>query len=150
MYSAYHDLNKHVLEFTKVQLSCDIMCHYKLTIPQPGKCCSKMFEVVLYWYEQIKQYSWLTLIGLLPVETLCLLQNAVEDVIVLEYMKLCDDSKTSITDPLTYQFNLELREPENSSHNKAATDGEYSIKMDTSINLDHTQDRSMTSYYKIV
>jgi hypothetical protein len=86
-YNAYHDLRKHVLEFTKEQLSGEIMCHYMLTIPHPGKCCGKMFEVVLYWYEKIKQFTWLMLIELLPLETLCLMQNAVEDVIVLEYMK---------------------------------------------------------------
>jgi hypothetical protein len=61
-----------------------------------------------------------------------LLQNAVEDIIALEHMKQCDDSKTtcSITDPLTYQFALELREPECSTHKLESNDGEYRIKMD--------------------
>jgi hypothetical protein len=70
-YNAYHDMKKHVLEFTKEQLSCDILFQYTLTIPHPGKWCGKMFEVELYWHEQIQQYTWLKLIGLLPVETLC-------------------------------------------------------------------------------
>jgi hypothetical protein len=66
-------------------------------------------------------------------------QNAVEEIITLEYMKQCDDSKTtcSITDPLTYQFDLELREPECSTHNKAATYSEYRIKMDMCDDLVH-------------
>jgi hypothetical protein len=84
-YNVYHDLKTHAMEFTREQLSCKVMCHYMSTIPQPDKCCGKMFEVVQYWYDQIKQYTWLKLIELLAVETLCLLQNAVED-IVLEYI----------------------------------------------------------------
>jgi hypothetical protein len=46
-----------------------------------------MLEVVLYWYEQIKQSMWLKLMGILQVETLCLLQNAVEDIIELQYIQ---------------------------------------------------------------
>jgi hypothetical protein len=116
--NVYHDLKKHALEFMMEQLSHDTLFQYMSTIPHPHKCCGKIFDVVLCWYEQIKQYTWLKLIGLLPVDTLCLLQNAVEDVIALEYMKQCDDSKTTCgsTDPLTYQFDLELREPEYSTH----------------------------------
>jgi hypothetical protein len=72
------------------------------------------------------------------VETLCLLQNSVEDVIALEYMK-CDDSKTTCRsiDPLTYLFNLELREPKSPTDNKGATDGENRIKMDMCNDLVH-------------
>jgi hypothetical protein len=69
------------------QLSHDALFQYMSTIPHPGKCCGTMLEVVLYWYEQIKPYMWLKLIGLLPVETLCLLQNAVEDIIALQYIQ---------------------------------------------------------------
>jgi hypothetical protein len=63
--------------------------------------------------------------------------NAVEE--VLESMKQSDDRKTTgrSKDPLTNQLDLESREPECSTHNKAATDGKYRIKMDMCDDLVH-------------
>jgi hypothetical protein len=40
-------------------------------------------------------------------------------------------------DPLTCQLDLELREPEWSTHHNLATDGEYRIKMDMCNDLVH-------------
>jgi hypothetical protein len=53
--NVYHDLKKHALESTMEQLSHDTLFQYMSTISHPGKCCGTMLEVVLYWYEQIKQ-----------------------------------------------------------------------------------------------
>jgi hypothetical protein len=56
----------------------------------PGKLYSGLFNVVLHWYEQIKEYMWLNIIGLLPTQTLCLMQRAVDAVVSLEYMQQND------------------------------------------------------------
>jgi hypothetical protein len=77
--NAYHNLKKHALAFTMEQLSNDILLQYISAIPHPDKCYGKMFDIVMYWYEQIKQYTWLMLIGLLSVQTICCMQKAVED-----------------------------------------------------------------------
>jgi hypothetical protein len=79
--NVYLELKKHTLAFTMEQLSHDTLINYKLTIQHPGKWHGTLFEVVLHWHEQIKQYTWLKLIGLLPAQTLCLMQKPVDDVI---------------------------------------------------------------------
>jgi hypothetical protein len=61
-----------------------------VAMKHPRKCHGGLFNVVLYWYEQIKEYVWHKLIGLLSTQTLCLMQSAVEDVIVLEHMQQID------------------------------------------------------------
>jgi hypothetical protein len=62
-----------------------------------------------------------------------LLQTAVEDFIVLEYIKQCDDGgKThSSKDLLIYQADSKTRESECSNHNKAFTYDEYMVEIHT-------------------
>jgi hypothetical protein len=59
----------------------------------PGKWHGGLFNAVLHWYEQIKEYVWLKRIGLLSKQTLCLMQSAVEDVIVLEDVQQIDQGE---------------------------------------------------------
>jgi hypothetical protein len=54
-YNAYDDLKTHAMEFTREQLSCNVMCHYMLTIPQPDKCCARCLK--LYSIGMIKSSS---------------------------------------------------------------------------------------------
>jgi hypothetical protein len=61
-----------------------------VAMKHPVKWHGGLLNVVLHWYEQIKEYVWLKLIGLLSTQTLCLLQSAVDDVIVLDYMQQID------------------------------------------------------------
>jgi hypothetical protein len=84
-YNLYHDLKKHVLAFTVEQLSHDVLLQYMMAIQRPVKWCGTSFQVVLHWYERIKIFMWLRLIELMSTRTLCLLQGAVEKIIVLEY-----------------------------------------------------------------
>jgi hypothetical protein len=87
--NVYLKLKKHALELTMEKLSHDILIQYMKTIHHPGHWHGTLFPVVLYWYDQIKPYMWLKLIGLLPTQTCCLLQKAVEDVMAIEYVKKC-------------------------------------------------------------
>jgi hypothetical protein len=68
--NAYLEMKTHTLEFTMEQLSCDTLTQYTPPIQLSGKCHGTLFEVVLNWYEQIKKYMWLNLIGL-PTQTVC-------------------------------------------------------------------------------
>jgi hypothetical protein len=51
---------------------------------------------------------WLKLIGIIPVEALCLIQKAVEDVTAIDYMKHCDGGENTCKskDLSTNQFDL--------------------------------------------
>jgi hypothetical protein len=69
------------------QLSHDSLLQYTARIKIPGKQCGPMFDIVLQWYEQIKEYMWLKLIGLLSTQSLCLKQIEVDAVISLEHMQ---------------------------------------------------------------
>jgi hypothetical protein len=99
-YTIYHEMKKHALSFTKEQLSYDTLSQYIEAIQIPGKWNGTLFNVVLHWYVQIKPYMWLELIGLLPMQTLRLMQSAIEDVILLEYMRQIDHGEN--TDSSTY------------------------------------------------
>jgi hypothetical protein len=123
--NVYHELKKHMLEFTMDQLSPDILMQYMQTIQHPGKWYGTSFAVALHWYDQIKWYMWLKLIGLLPKQSLCLLEKAVEDFIALEYTKKCEymENTQSNKNPLTYQFELETTEPIRCTHNKEYSEG---------------------------
>jgi hypothetical protein len=83
--TVYHEMKKQTLALTKDQLSYDTLLQYIEAIQIPGKWSGTLFNVVLHWYVQIKAYMWLELIGLLPMKTLCSMQSAIEDVILLEY-----------------------------------------------------------------
>jgi hypothetical protein len=61
-----------------------------VAMKHPEKWHSGLFNVSSHWYEQIKEYVWLNLVGLLSTQMLCLMQSAVEDVIMLEYMQQID------------------------------------------------------------
>jgi hypothetical protein len=93
------------------QLSSDRLTHYMQATQHPGKWHGTMFAVVLYWYDQIKLYTWLKLIGHLPTLTLCLLQKVVEDVIALEYVKKREymENTRSNKGALTYLFDLDTQ-----------------------------------------
>jgi hypothetical protein len=99
-YAIYHEMKKHALAFTKEQLSYDTLSKYIEAIQILGKCSGTLFNVVLHWYVQIKAYMWLELIGLLPLQTLCLMESAIEDVLMLEYMRQIDHGDH--TDSSTY------------------------------------------------
>jgi hypothetical protein len=79
-------MKKHVLAVTKEQLSYDTLSQYIETTQIPGKWSGTLFNVVLHWYKQIKEYMWLQLIGLLPTQTFHSMQSAVEDVVALDYL----------------------------------------------------------------
>jgi hypothetical protein len=83
-------MKKHALVFTKKQLSYDTLSQYIEAIQIPGNWSGTLFNVVLHWYAQIKEYMRLQLIGLLLTQTLYSMQIAVEDVVVLEYMRQID------------------------------------------------------------
>jgi hypothetical protein len=139
--NVHHDLKKHSLEFMMEQLSHDTIYQCMSTISHPDKCSGKRLEAVLYWYEQIKQYTWLTLIGLLPVETLCLLQNAVENVIVLELKHQIDDKKnTHHHNSLTYMCYMELRNPTCCIQKSNSPDYRYKVVTDNSNVSVHVED----------
>jgi hypothetical protein len=93
--SVYIELKTHVIAFTMDQLSHDTLLKYMQKTQHPGKMCGTLFNVVLHWYECIKEYMWLKLIGLLPTQNLCLMQSAVDDVILLEYMQQLDHSENT-------------------------------------------------------
>jgi hypothetical protein len=96
------ELKSHALEFTMEQLSHDTMLKYMQKTQHPGKWCGTLFNVVLHWYECIKEYMWLKLIGLLPTKNLSLMQSAVDDIVLLEYMQQLDHSENTYrTDSLT-------------------------------------------------
>jgi hypothetical protein len=67
--SIYLELETHSLAFTIEQLSHDTLIQY-LTMHHPGKWHDRLFNVVLHWYERIKEYMWLELVGLLLTQTL--------------------------------------------------------------------------------
>jgi hypothetical protein len=98
------------LEFTAEQLSHDVLLQYMMAIQRPGKLFGTSFQIVLYWYEQIKTFMWLKLIGLLSAQTLCLLQSAVENVIVLEYkQQIAGTMNKHHNDSLPYMCSTESR-----------------------------------------
>jgi hypothetical protein len=119
---AYFELKKRSLAFTMEQLSCDVMIQYRmLPIKHPGKWNDKMFNVVLHWYERIKEYMWLKLIGLPPTQSLCLMQSAVDYVISLEYMQQIDHGEHMYgKDSSTYIDVLPESNPTCSPHRKMA------------------------------
>jgi hypothetical protein len=116
--NVYLGLNKHVLEFTMGQLSSDRLTQNMQATQHPGKWHGTMLAVVLYWYDQIKLYMWLKLIGHLPTQTLCLLQKVVEDVIALEYVKKREymENTRSNKDALSYLFDLDTTEAKYCTH----------------------------------
>jgi hypothetical protein len=88
--SVYLELKTHALAFTMEQLSHDAILQYMGKMQNSGKWCHTLFLVTLHWHEKIKEYMWLKLIGLLPTQSLCLMQSAVDYVISLEYMQQND------------------------------------------------------------
>jgi hypothetical protein len=89
-YTAYHRLKQHSLAFTREQLSHGILSQYIEAMQSPGKWSGTFFNVALHLHEQIKQYMWLKLIGLLPLQSFCLMQSAVDYIIRLEYVQQMD------------------------------------------------------------
>jgi hypothetical protein len=89
-HTVYCELKKHTLAFIRGHSSHYTLSQYIEAMQSPGKWCGTLFNVILHWYKQIKKYMWLQLIGVLPTQTLCLLQSAVDDIILLEYMELID------------------------------------------------------------
>jgi hypothetical protein len=87
--NVFLELKKHAMSFTREQLSHEALLRYMVAMKHPGKWHGGLFNV-LHWYEQIKEYVWLKLKGLLSTQTLCLMQSAVEGVIVLECMQQID------------------------------------------------------------
>jgi hypothetical protein len=124
------ELKKHVLELTMAQLSSDRLTKYIQAMQHPGKWHGAMFAVGLYWYDQIKLYMWLKLIGHLPMQTLCLLQKVVEDVIASEYVKKreCMENTRSNKDALTYLFDLDTTEAICCTRTKEGPEGENTCK----------------------
>jgi hypothetical protein len=89
-YTVSRELKRHALAFTREQSSHDALSQYIEAMKIPGKWCGTLFNMILHWYKQIKEYMWLQLIGVLPTQTLCLLQSVVDDVILLDYMQQGD------------------------------------------------------------
>jgi hypothetical protein len=90
VYTSNHEMKNHAMFFNREQLSHEALSQYMVAMKHPGKWHGGLFNVVSHWYEQIKEYVWLNLIGLLSTKMLCLMQRAVEDVIMLEYMLQID------------------------------------------------------------
>jgi hypothetical protein len=89
-YTAYHELEQQSLAFTREQLSHGTLSQYIEAMQSSGKWSGTLFNVALHWYEQIKQYMWFKLIGLLPMDSFCFIQSAVDLKIRLECMKHMD------------------------------------------------------------
>jgi hypothetical protein len=90
IYTAYHEMKNHAMSVTREQLSHEALSRYMVAMKHPGKWHGGLFNVLSHWYEEIKDYLWLNLIGILSTQMLCLMQSAVEDVIMLEYMQQID------------------------------------------------------------
>jgi hypothetical protein len=74
---------------------------------------------------------WLKLVGLLPTQTLCLPQRAVDDVVLLEYMRQNDPHKNTYgKDSLTDVHALEAKNLKCSNHKSMAPDFEYKVMTD--------------------
>jgi hypothetical protein len=133
------ELKKHVLEFTMEQLSSDRLTQYVQTMQHPRKWHGTIFAVVLHWYDQIKLYMWLKLIGHLPTYSLCLLQKVVEDVIALEYMKECEYMENTHSDknPLTYLFDFNTTEAICCTCTKEGSEGEHPCEIYIFDTFDH-------------
>jgi hypothetical protein len=100
------------------------------TMQHPGKWYGAFFNVVLHWYKQFKEYIWLKLIGLLPTQTLCLMQRAVDDVL-LEYMQQNDHiENTYRKNSLTYAHALETRSLICSYHESMVPECEHKVVTD--------------------
>jgi hypothetical protein len=115
----------------------------------PGKCCGSLFNVILHWYEHMKEYMGLQLIGVLPTQTLCLLQSAVDDIILLEYMEQIDhgENMTYRGVSSTYIDVLQEIHPTCSPHRKVAPN--YYYKTDNSNSGAHNLEpnRSVGDHY---
>jgi hypothetical protein len=112
-------------------LNMDSVIEYMMAIQHPGRWCGSLFQVVLHLYEQIKAYMWLRVIGLLPTQTLCLMQSVVDDVIVLEYMRQKDHIEyINSKDSLAYRCLFEARNPMCSTQTMRATDCEFKAAAD--------------------
>jgi hypothetical protein len=77
------------------QLSHDTLLQYTARIKRPGPWCGPMFDIVLQWYEKIKEYMWLKLIGLLSIQSLFLMKSAVDAIMSLEYTQQIDHGENS-------------------------------------------------------
>jgi hypothetical protein len=68
--TAYYEMKKHAMSLTREQLSHEALSRYMVAMKHPGKWHDGFFNVVSHWYEQIKEYVWLNLIGLLSTQML--------------------------------------------------------------------------------
>jgi hypothetical protein len=113
---------------------------YMQKTQHPGKWCGTLFNVVLHWYECIKEYMWLKLIGLLPTQNLCLMQSAFDDIVLLEYMQQLDHSDdTCSMDSLTY-LHAQARNPICSNHKSMDPECDYKVVTDDPNVIIHATD----------
>jgi hypothetical protein len=100
------------------------------TMLHPGNLYGGLFNVVPQWYEQIKEYMWLKLVGLLPTQTLCLVQSAVDDEVSLEYLQNDHIENTYRKNSLNYTHALEARSLISSYHKSMVPDCEHKVVTD--------------------
>jgi hypothetical protein len=58
-HAIYPEMKKHDLAFTREQLLYDTLLQYIEAVQIQGKWSGTLFNVVLNWYKQIKEYMWL-------------------------------------------------------------------------------------------
>jgi hypothetical protein len=119
----------------------DTLLQYVEATQIPGKWSGTLFNVVLYWYKQIKECMRLQLIGLLPTQTLHSMQSAVEDVDVLEYMWQIDHKEYVYwKDTLTYMRVMEARNPTCCIHKSMTPGYKYKVVTENSNVSVHLED----------
>jgi hypothetical protein len=99
---------KHALSSTAGQLSGDTLIQYITTTQYPSTWRGTSYAFVLNWKEHIMKYQNLELEAFPPKQKLCLLQNAVGDVVELSYIKQIGDRDVARGYPLlTYESYIE-------------------------------------------
>jgi hypothetical protein len=89
--SIYRKLKKHKLLSTAAQVLGDMLLQYITTARYPGTWCGSLFNFVLRWKEQVMKYKRIKFEAFPPKKKLFMLQNAVDEVSELAYVKQIGD-----------------------------------------------------------
>jgi hypothetical protein len=100
---------KHELSSTAAQLSGDTLLQYITTTQYSTTFCGTSHIFVLHWKEHIMKYEKVESEVFPPKQKLCLLQNAVGDIIELSYIKQIGDQDVAREyQPLMYESFMKL------------------------------------------
>jgi hypothetical protein len=103
-------------------LSGDALLQYITTTRYPGNWRGTSYEFVLHWKEKVMKYESLELEDFPHKQKLCMLQNAVDDVTELAYVKQIGDQDIARGNPpLRYENYMELLLSACSTYDKKIT-----------------------------